>query len=217
MNIFCCERVIHMITSAFHSTDKLQLLDRAYFKPLKSAYSACADSWMLANPGTSISVYAIAAICRQTLLRSATAENVVQGSFRTCGLCPLDSNIFTDDDFTGSLVTEEEQPAKSTSSESHPHNPSVSSVYENRLLQNPSDQSYTKDCCSKESPCHPTTLFSISTDHSRHNDPSDNSAKPALYIQTLLYTRSIIATKCSVTTIDSWNLWHLLSYFKTFG
>ena len=215
MNIFCCERVIHMITSPFHSTDKLQLLDRANFKPLKSACSACADSWMLANPGTSISVYAIAAVCRQTLLRSATAENVVQGSFRTCGLCPLDSNIFTDDDFTGSLVTEEEQPAKSTSSKSHPHNPSVCAVYENRLPQNPSDQSSTKDCCSKESPLyHPTTLLSIFTDHSRNND---HSTKPALYIQTLFYTRSITATKCWVTTIDSWNLWHLLIYFKTFG
>ena len=35
--IFYCERGIHMIISPLHSTNKLQLLDRAYFKSLKSA------------------------------------------------------------------------------------------------------------------------------------------------------------------------------------
>ena len=61
-------RGITLITLPPHTTRKMQPLDRAYFKSLKSAYNAAADSWMVANPGRGITAHDMAALTGKAFL-----------------------------------------------------------------------------------------------------------------------------------------------------
>ncbi|KAK6176283.1 hypothetical protein SNE40_014594 [Patella caerulea] len=103
---FARENGIHLLTLPPHSTYKMQPLDRTFFKSLKVSYNREADYWMTSNPGKRISFAEMAGIFGKAFLRSATAEKAVHG-FATCGLWPFDASIFSDDDFSASLVTDE--------------------------------------------------------------------------------------------------------------
>jgi len=76
----------------------MQPLDVSYFKALKTAYDAAADSWMVTNIGKRITFFDIAAIFGKAYLRTATPEKAVNG-FAKCGIWPFDENIFSDADF----------------------------------------------------------------------------------------------------------------------
>ncbi|XP_064614387.1 uncharacterized protein LOC135478053 [Liolophura sinensis] len=116
---FARQHEINLLTLPPHNIHKMQPLDRTYFKSLKTAYNAAADSWMVANPGKRISFFDIAGIFGKAFLRSASSEKAVHG-FLTCGNWPYDENIFSDDDFAPSMVTDQDQPASDV--------PSVSAV-----------------------------------------------------------------------------------------
>ena len=103
------ENGIHLITLPPHCTHKLQPLDRTFFKPLKSAYNAVADSWMTANPGRRISQYEIAGIFSKAYLQSATPDKAIKG-FSCTGLWPINEDIFTDEDFASASVTDDPMP-----------------------------------------------------------------------------------------------------------
>jgi len=64
---------------------------------------------MTSNPGKRIGFYDIARIFRTAYIRAATIDKGVHG-FQACGIYPLNPEIFTDADFVGSLMTEEEDP-----------------------------------------------------------------------------------------------------------
>ncbi|KAJ8049297.1 hypothetical protein HOLleu_01980 [Holothuria leucospilota] len=76
---------IVMITLPPHCTQKMQPLYKTFFKALKNAYNASADTWMVANQGKRISFYDIAEIFASVYNRSATVEKSVNGS-RVCGI-----------------------------------------------------------------------------------------------------------------------------------
>ena len=101
---------IHLLTLPSHSTHKMQPLDRTFFKALKSAYNAEADSWMVSNHGRRITHYDIAGISGKAFLRTATPDKAIKG-FECCGLWPFDANIFTENDFAPAYLTEEPAPA----------------------------------------------------------------------------------------------------------
>ena len=103
------ESGVDIITLPPHCTHRLQPLDVSWFKPLKAAYSAAADSWMRANPGRRISEFEISAIFSTAYLKCASAEKIVSG-FRVSGVWPFDDNLFTDDDFVAAFLTEEPEP-----------------------------------------------------------------------------------------------------------
>ena len=103
---FCRSHGITLITLPPHCTHKMQPLDRSYFKSFKSAYNAAADSWMVSHPGQRITFYDMAALVGRAFQRSSTPEKAIAG-FRACGIWPFDENIFSDDDFMASLVTDE--------------------------------------------------------------------------------------------------------------
>ena len=100
-------RGITLITLPPHTTHKMQPLDRAYFKCIKSAYNAAADSWMVANPGRTITAHDMAALIGKAFLRSDTPVKAVAG-FRACGIWSFDAEIFTDEDYVSAAVTEED-------------------------------------------------------------------------------------------------------------
>ena len=84
----------------------MQLLDKAFFKPLKTAYNA-ADTWMVAHHGKRISFYEIAEIFAVAYNKTATVEKSVNG-FRACGLWPFNDCIFFDGDYV-EVDTEEQE------------------------------------------------------------------------------------------------------------
>ena len=104
---FCRENGIDMMTFPPHSTHKMQPLDKVYFKPYKTAYNKNCDSWMVSNPGKRLTIHDLAEVSCTAFLNTAKAATAVNG-FRTCGLWPYNPDIFTDEDFQPSNVTEED-------------------------------------------------------------------------------------------------------------
>lgn len=119
--LYAREHGISLVTLPPHTTHKMQPLDRTYFKSLKCAYRSECDSWMVANPGQRISFFQVAAIFGRAFLRTATADKAVHG-FESCGLWPFNENVFTEEDFAASKVTEEPEPCVSGLNQ-HPNSP----------------------------------------------------------------------------------------------
>jgi hypothetical protein len=60
---------------------------------------------MLNHPAQRVSDYEIGEIFGAAYLRTAVADKAITG-FRAAGICPFNPNVFTDEDFSASLVTE---------------------------------------------------------------------------------------------------------------
>ena len=113
---FAIANNIDLITLPPHCTHRLQPLDVTFFKPLKNAFNKESDSFMTAHPGMRITMFDIAEIFGNAYMKVATVYNAVKG-FETCGIFPYNDNLFTDEDFAASTVTEEEaisEPAECT-------------------------------------------------------------------------------------------------------
>ena len=102
---FARENHITMITLPPHTSHRLQPLDLTFFGPLKTNYNREIDRWMLNHPAQRVSDYEIGEIFGAAYLRTAVADKAITG-FRAAGICPFNPNVFTDEDFSASLVTE---------------------------------------------------------------------------------------------------------------
>lgn len=91
-----------------HCSNKLQPLDITVYASFKSKYNAALNNWMLSNPGKTVSIYNIPAIVSQIMSSAFTQANIVSG-FKNAGIYPLNSDIFGDDDFLCSAVTDREE------------------------------------------------------------------------------------------------------------
>ena len=103
------ENGVTIITLPPHSTHRMQPLDVAVFKSLKSAYNNSVDTWMRSNPGRRVSEYEIAQLFSTAYTKAATMDRAING-FRAAGLWPNDAGVFTDEDFVASQLTDETQP-----------------------------------------------------------------------------------------------------------
>ncbi|KAB0790123.1 hypothetical protein PPYR_15344 [Photinus pyralis] len=84
-------------------------LDVSVFASFKAHYNRAVDSWLLHHPGIPLTIYDIAGCVGVAHDRAMTPSNIKSG-FRKTGLFPFDRNIFTDDDFLVSAVTDREDP-----------------------------------------------------------------------------------------------------------
>ncbi|KAJ8917077.1 hypothetical protein NQ315_012996 [Exocentrus adspersus] len=116
------ENGVTILTLPPHSSHKIQPLDVAVFLPFKSYYNAAVDTWMIKNPGQTVSIYEVAEFVSKAHDRSMTPQNIRAG-FRKTGIFPFDQAIFSDDDFLPSSVSDRpmpdpalNQPGSSTSS-----------------------------------------------------------------------------------------------------
>jgi len=100
---------ITMITLPPHSTHKMQPLDRTFFKSLKSNYNARSDDWMRSNAGRRISFFDMAEIFGRAYLQTADMAKAVNG-FSSCGIWPINSAVFSIEDFSAAELTNEPQP-----------------------------------------------------------------------------------------------------------
>jgi hypothetical protein len=85
-----------------HYTHKLQPLDVAVFKSLKWNYDNEVMTWLRAHPGRAVCE------CDIAYGKAATVANAASG-FEKTGIIPFNSELFSDDDFLASAVTDVDQ------------------------------------------------------------------------------------------------------------
>lgn len=120
---------IVLLTFPPHTSHKLQPLDRTVYGPFKNFYSVAANEWMLSHPGRPISLYDVAELVGKAFPQAFTSKNICSG-FKVTGIFPLNSNIFTDEDFLGSYVTDrpEDNPLNSQPNISEPNDHNIMEV-----------------------------------------------------------------------------------------
>lgn len=106
---FCNENGIIVLTLPPHTSNRLQPLDRSVFGPFKKFFSSNVNSWMNSNPNVTLNIYALPKLCSSAWDRGATPENIKSG-FRATGIVPFDRDVFSDQDFLSSAVSDRRLP-----------------------------------------------------------------------------------------------------------
>lgn len=96
---------IVMFTFPPHTSHKLQPLDRTVFGPLKKYYNKACNDWLLQHPGTPLTIYNVAE-CFGTAFPLACTPSNIQNGFKVAGIWPFNDNIFGEDEFLSSFVTD---------------------------------------------------------------------------------------------------------------
>ena len=104
------ENGIILLTFPPHCSHKLQPLDRTIFGPFKHYYTQAANGYMNNHPGCTISIHNIAELVGKAYPGAFTPRNITAG-FKVSGIFPFDSNIFNDEEFAPSSVTDHEDPS----------------------------------------------------------------------------------------------------------
>jgi len=102
---FCKENGIVLLSFPPHTTNNLQPLDVSVYGPFKTFYNNSASGWMDTHPGIPISIYDIPLLVKESLPLSATPKNITSGFTKT-GIWPFNRNVFTDEDYMCSEVTD---------------------------------------------------------------------------------------------------------------
>jgi hypothetical protein len=106
--VFCGEHHITLLSLPPHSSHRLQPLDRGFFGPLKTVYTAEADTWMHNHPGLAILQSDICLIFRNAYEWVANMEKA-KHAFQAKGIHPFKPDVFFDEDFLPSEVTDRPQ------------------------------------------------------------------------------------------------------------
>ncbi|CAF4749163.1 unnamed protein product [Pieris macdunnoughi] len=88
-----------------HTSQKLQPLDRIVFGAMKSYYNTACDNWMVSHPGRPLTIYDLAGCLGSAYPNAMTPRNI-QKSFSVTGIFPFNPDIFTDDEYLSSYVTD---------------------------------------------------------------------------------------------------------------
>ena len=99
---------LDLLTLPPHCSHKLQPLDVGVFGAFKKFYSSFCNEWHLSHPGETLSLYYVAGLSNKAFVKSYTLENITS-SFRRTGIFPFNSEIFTEDEFLPSTVTDQVQ------------------------------------------------------------------------------------------------------------
>lgn len=105
----CKSNGIVLLTIPPHTSHRLQPLDVAVYGPFKSYYNQACDDFMINYPGQVIALKDIARLVGIAHQRAFTPGNITKGFSRT-GICPYNSQLFSEYDFLTSSVTDREAP-----------------------------------------------------------------------------------------------------------
>ncbi|XP_047142247.1 uncharacterized protein LOC124816638 [Hydra vulgaris] len=108
---FCIESGIVLITFPPHCSHKLQPLDLTVYGPLKTYYNTAVTDWMVSNPGKTITIYEIPKLAEKAIPLAFKLQNIQTG-FEKSGIWPFNSNIFSDEDFVCSSITDRYLPGE---------------------------------------------------------------------------------------------------------
>lgn len=101
----CKKNNTFILTFPPHTSHKLQPLDHTVFGPFKTCYNSACSDWMLTHAGRPISIYDIAECVGRAYPISFTPTNITSG-FLATGIWPYNRNVFRDDEFMSSYVTD---------------------------------------------------------------------------------------------------------------
>lgn len=96
---------VTILTLPPHCSNRLQPLDVSVYGPFKKYYNSAVDTWLQNHPGRTLDIYNIALCINSAFEKSTTMKNI-QAGFKATGIYPFDKNIFTDDDYLVSAVTD---------------------------------------------------------------------------------------------------------------
>lgn len=124
------ENGVVMLSFPPHCSHKLQPLDVSVFGPFKKYCAAAQDAWLRNNPGKTLTIYDIPKIIADSLPFAQTSINIVNG-FRKTGIFPYNANIFGEDEFSPSFVTDRPEPESIEPEKDHPEQAVISSTEPN--------------------------------------------------------------------------------------
>lgn len=96
---------IVVLTFPPHCSHKLQPLDVAVYGPFKAAAKVFLNDWMRTNPGKPATIYEMAQVAAKAHQQSFTPKNITS-AFEKTGIWPVNSQIFTEEDYYCSYVTD---------------------------------------------------------------------------------------------------------------
>ena len=94
---------LSIITFQPCTSHKLQPLDVAVYGPLKCHYKKAVNEWNLSHPASRITIYDLPECFNWAFFQALSFENIASG-FKKTGIWPLNSEVFTDDDFLATTV-----------------------------------------------------------------------------------------------------------------
>lgn len=118
---------IIILTFPPHCSHRLQPADVCVFGPFKIRYKAAMNAWMLSHPGKTVTIYEVASFAKEAFIHGFSMENIIK-AFMTTGIHPFNRNIFTDDDFLSSYVSDRPDPTLVQSAINPPLPPALPST-----------------------------------------------------------------------------------------
>ena len=94
-----------LVSLPSHCTHRLQPLDISFFKSLNTFYDAEIQSWLRQHPGRVVTEFQIGELFNAAYGKAANVQNGSSG-FRKAGIYPFWRDLFTEEDFMCSQMTE---------------------------------------------------------------------------------------------------------------
>lgn len=107
---YCKENGVTVLSFPPHCSHKLQPLDRSVFGPLKTYVNRACDAWITNHPGQTMTIYDLPGVINMSLDSAATPANIKAG-FLATGIYPYNRDVFGDEEFLSSYVTDRPAPA----------------------------------------------------------------------------------------------------------
>lgn len=137
------------------------------------------DSWLLNHPGTPITIYQIAELVGVAHAKAMKPENIMS-AFRKTGIYPFDRNIFSEDDFLISYVTD--RPANDEPAEADVQPPDACPVQISSITNQSSSGNTQINCVDESSnfttPCKPAADTPITSSQIWTVSPEDMRRYP---------------------------------------
>lgn len=152
---FASKNNIIFLSFAPHTTDRMQPLDVAVYGPLKKYFEQEINTFQKSHPGRIVNQYDMAKLFGGAYVKSASVQNAVNG-FKKPGIWPYDPNVFGDEDYAPSTMTDRPLNEAQSSLDDTPCN-SASSVVPHSPTDLVSTQNLMTDLSAKENPEQCTT------------------------------------------------------------
>lgn len=110
-----------------HCSHKLQPLDVSFMNPLNTFFVQAVEKYLRNNPGRAISQYQISSLFGEAYLRAAVPNTAING-FRSCGIVPLNPDVYGEADFAPSESTDRPMESSVSTAEEPPTSPPLSTV-----------------------------------------------------------------------------------------
>lgn len=130
---FAREKGITLLTFPPHTSHRLQPLDVSVYGPFKTRFRSEQNNWLISNPGKTISIYNIAELANKAFVESFSPKNITSG-FAKCGIFPFNRDIFSNDDFLTSFVTDRPNPDANSNAENRDNQGSRINILSNVLI-----------------------------------------------------------------------------------